>query len=285
MKKKTGARSDFPFSVSYSKRKAVCRFTLIELLVVIAIIAILAGMLLPALANARKKVRAISCMSQMKQIGGTAHMYSNDHNDYILPEGLNMSKTATHMSGTLWHEMLANYLNLGTVNKKAWSVEGHNVTRGTYLGYRWRYRKNGYVLNCPAIDQAPGKPPYTPNDSAGGNSLTTYSINCNVGRFITHPENTKIKAKDKMGRIPPAMKINTPSLAGRASKLVLFEENDYEIHITSPVYVSTNGIYADFGIHPRRSMNLIMLDGSVRTAYRGTANQEKKKGNLITSVD
>ncbi|MBS1369575.1 MAG: DUF1559 domain-containing protein [Lentisphaeria bacterium] len=66
------------------EKKTFQPFTLIELLVVIAIIAILAGMLLPALNAAREKGRRATCVGNLKQIGGGMHFYANDFSS-VLP--------------------------------------------------------------------------------------------------------------------------------------------------------------------------------------------------------
>jgi prepilin-type N-terminal cleavage/methylation domain-containing protein len=128
-------------------------FTLIELLVVIAIIAILAAMLLPALAKAKDRAKAIQCLNNAKQQGLATMLYVGDNND-AYPYGVNVKNDSSWSDPSAWHILLLPYLAGNTNSGSRVYIcpsdsEGSNQTYPLppgWIKFQVSYRANAYLF-------------------------------------------------------------------------------------------------------------------------------------------
>ena len=245
--------SSLIFHLSYLKRKTTSCFTLIELLVVIAIIAILAGMLLPALNSARARAKAIQCTGNIRQIGQCTLNYAGDL-DYYPPKFFigddgKFAKGVTFMGTTY-----------GSVN-----IEPNWADILMQLGYfprscarkvSTRYLALDGFLRCPESSREAERKIF-PSERAG--YLASYSNN-----YPAYVYNACVVSSDTTNDIywGPGVGVNSGLKVSRLkfpSSTMLYADGSY-------VSID-NALTSDYGVRVskrhNRAVNVVHCDGSV----------------------
>ncbi|MBN9693687.1 MAG: type II secretion system protein [Verrucomicrobia bacterium] len=156
-----------------SGRNSRCRvrsrrgFSLIELLVVIAVIAILAGLLLPALTRARQKAWGIGCLNNLRQLQIAFHLYADDHEGWLTPSEINiiMPEQARWVNGIMspWYAR-----ELSDLTNSALLLAPGPGHLGSYL-------KAAEIFHCPGDDSR-----YFLEKRRGPRRVRSYTMNQSI---------------------------------------------------------------------------------------------------------
>ena len=244
-------------------------FTLIELLTVIAIIAILAGMLMPAVSKARSKAQAVSCVNNLKNVGMAAILYTNDNKDYFPLRAMHDFNTTKNYS---WSGILHSYTGVPlepdkrTLMKSVFNCNTSDLsdtlvdtdTEKFYKGFASSYTSNPLLTRPKGDSTVPAADFFVP---AAGMKLSKvdFTSSCffamdaamqegNGGKYwgapLTHDYIHEIAGGNNLGKVNP-----TPS-------------NPDEAQITDP-YECMNYLHDG-------NANMVMADGHTQTVGKSS---------------
>jgi len=235
-----------------SHRRSRAGFTLIELLVVIAIIAILIGLLLPAVQKVREAAARMKCSNNLKQMGIAMHSYQDANPSKGLPTGWVTSAAAQPNPGWSWSYIILPYIEQSPLYS---ALNADIATPGAPPSIA----SQPLIISTVPIYQCPSDSSITLNSNFGGYAKNNYVVN----RWVTGPNTNSLPAPLTIQAIPDG-----------SSNTLLVGERDMTFNIAGTSFIRHGNTSASFegrvgrGINPRPAAGTVYNTGSEqRLAY------------------